>query len=116
VDGKEVANFCDWSVYGRNPSHRPSKKDTLAAYGELRAWDFKDACWDLVHKGIETSLVSKDPLRQALSVLHRKVGRRRLALIAARPKIHPLVRFMVELRAGVAGAPSDKSLARAHEG
>jgi hypothetical protein len=115
VDGREVANFCDWSAYYPNPDHRSSKKDALAAYGELRAWDFKTACWDLIHKGVESSLASQDPLRQALSVLHRKVGKRRLALLAAKPQLHPLVRFMVNLRVGVAGASPNKSLERTRE-
>jgi hypothetical protein len=98
VDGKEVANFCDWSVYYPNPRHRPSRKDDLAGYGELRAWDFKEACWSLVHEGVERALASGQPLRLALAVLHRKVGKRRLLQIAAEAELHPLVRYLVELR------------------
>jgi hypothetical protein len=100
VDGKEVANFCDWSVYYPNPDHRPSAKDALAAYGELRAWDFKQACWSLIHYGVEAALASGDPLREALAVMHRKVGKRRLVDIAKHEQLHPLVRFFVDLRMG----------------
>ena len=99
IDGREIANFCDWSVYYRNPEHRASYKDALASYGELRAWDFKEACWSLIHEGIEPALESGDPLRQALAVLHRKFGKRRLAeLLRKRDTLHPLVAFLADLR------------------
>lgn len=99
IDGKEIANFCDWSVYYHNPDHRPSTKDKLTAYGELRAWDFKVACWALIHDGVEACIESEDPLRQALAVLHRKFGRRRLhALLEQIETLHPLVRHLVEFR------------------
>jgi hypothetical protein len=98
IDGIEVANFCDWSVYYPNADHRPSHKDALAAYGELRAWDFKQACWSLIHDGVEASLASGAPLRIALAVLHRKTGKRRLHQLAARPELHPLVRHLVAFR------------------
>lgn len=117
IDGKEIANFCDWSVYYPNPDHRASHKDALAAYGELRAWDFKEACWALVHEGIEPALASGDPLRQGLAVLHRKFGRRRLkALLSQRESLHPLVRFLAEFRkapnAGAGQATESRSPAR----
>src|SRR5690606_21559193 len=51
VDGTEIANFCDGSVYYPNPERRPSQKDALAACGELRAWEFKHPCWALIHEG-----------------------------------------------------------------
>jgi len=106
VDGVEIANFCDWSVYYPNPDHRPSGKDNLAAYGELRAWDFKAACWSLLHEGIEPALVSDDPLRVALAVMHRKFGQRRLAkLLEHREQLHPLVRYLAELREHASNAP-----------
>lgn len=105
IDGEEIANFCDWSVYYTNPNHRASYKDALAAYGELRAWDFKEACWALVHEGIGPALASGDPLRQSLAVLHRKFGRRRLdALLAESDTLHPLVRFLAEFRRNAARA------------
>lgn len=85
-------------VYYPNADHRPSHKDALAAYGELRAWDFKQACWSLIHDGVEASLASGDPLRLALAVLHRKTGKRRLHQLAARPELHPLVRHLVAFR------------------
>src|SRR6478672_11234141 len=98
VDGKEVANFCDWSFYYPNQEHRPSDKDALAAYGELRAWDFKEACWSLVHDGVDAALASGEPLRMTLAVMHRKLGKRRLAQLASDEQLHPLVRYFVDLR------------------
>lgn len=109
VDGKEIANFCDWSAHYPNPDHRPSHKDELAAYGELRASEFKEACWSLIHDGVEPALASGEPLRLALAVLHRKVGRRRLQLLAAREDLHPLVRHLVQLRLEAAGAAPNNS-------
>lgn len=109
TDGKEIANFCDWSVYYPNPDHWPSHKDKLAAYGELRAWDFKEACWSLIHDGVEPALASGEPLRLALAVLHRKVGRRRLQQLAVQNDLHPLVRHLVQLRLEAAGAAPDSS-------
>lgn len=108
IDGLEVANFCDWSVYYPNPNHRPSYKDALAAYGELRAWDFKVACWALIHEGVEPALASGDPLRQALAVLHRKFGKRRLSqLLGRREELHPLVLFLAEFRENPEAVSSD---------
>jgi hypothetical protein len=107
IDGKEIANFCDWSVYYPNSEHRASQKDALAAYGELRAWDFKEACWAIVHDGIEPALNSGDPLRQGLAVLHRKFGKRRLdALLMQRESLHPLVLFLAEFRKNPGTAPN----------
>lgn len=112
IDGKEIANFCDWSVYYPNPEHRESTRDALAAYGELRAWDFKEACWAVLHDGVEPALVSDDPLRQAIAVLHRKVGRRRLdALLAQGETLHPLVWFLATFRRNPGTTP-DRSSAR----
>ena len=109
VDGKEIANFCDWSVYSQHPDHRKSQKDELAAYGELRAWDFKEACWSLIHDGVEPALASGEPLRLALAVLHRKVGKRRLQQFAEQGDLHPLVRYLVHLRLEAAGAAPNNS-------
>ena len=107
IDGKEIANFCDWSVYYPNPDHRESYKDALAGYGELRAWDFKEACWALVHEGIEPALASQDPLRQGLAVLHRKFGKRRLGeILKDREALHPLVLFLAEFRKNPGTAPN----------
>lgn len=109
VDGKEIANFCDWSVYYPNPDHRLSQKDELAAYGELRAWDFKAACCSLVHDGVEPALASGESLRLALAVLHRKVGKRRLQQLAAQDDLHPLARHLVQLRLGASEAAPNSS-------
>jgi hypothetical protein len=109
IDGKEIANFRDWSVYYPNPDHRPSHKDELAAYGELRAWDFKEACWSLIHDGVEPALASGEPLRLALASLHRKVGKRRLQELAAQVDLHPLVRHLVKFRLAAAGAAPNNS-------
>lgn len=40
IDGNEIANFLRLVRLYPNPDHRSSHKDALAAYGELRAWDF----------------------------------------------------------------------------
>ena len=104
IDGKEIANFCDWSVYYRSSNHKETYKDRLARYGELRAWDFKDACWSLLHEGLEPALQSEDVLKQSLAVLHRKFGKRRLAgMLASGNELHPLVRYLAEFRASCAG-------------
>src|SRR5688572_7548520 len=92
IDGVEIANFCDWSVYYPNPDHRPSHKDALAAYGELRAWDFKVACWSLIHEGVDPALASGEPLR-----------------IASDEQLHPLVRHFVQLRLGACEAAPNNS-------
>ena len=117
IDGHEIANFCDWSVYYPNPDHRASYKDALAAYGELRAWDFKEACWALIHEGIEPALASGDPLRQGLAVLHRKFGKRRLSqLLDKRDDLHPLVLFLAEFRKNPVAAPNNSFKPSPHQG
>ena len=108
IDGTEIANFCDWSAYYPNPEHRSSGKDALAAYGEFTAADFKEACWALIHEGVESALESGDPLRQSLAVLHRKFGKRRLAqLLAQHEPLHPLVHFLAEFRKNPGAAPNN---------
>jgi len=98
VDGSEVANFCDWSVYRHNLDHRRSYKDKLADYGEFRAWDFKSAAWTLVHDGAEKALSSGDPLKMSLAVLHRKIGKNRIRALLFQHELHPLVRYLCEFR------------------
>lgn len=99
IDGKEIANCCDWSAYYPNPDHKPSYKDDLTKYGEFTARDFKDACWALLHQGVEVCAASPNPIFQALAVLHRKFGKRRLLMLVDKTSdTHPLVRYLAELR------------------
>lgn len=99
IDGKEIANFCDWSYYYTYAGHKETYKDALAGYGEFRAWDFKEACWEILHDGIEPAIQSGDDLKMSLVVLHRRFGKRRLQeLINRKESLHPLVRFLAQFR------------------
>jgi hypothetical protein len=99
IDGKEIAGFCDWAFYYPSSDHKPTRKETLAAYGELRGWDFKVACWSLLHEGMEVALASDNPMNQALAVLHRKFGKRRLKELLLKPELlHPLVLHVASFR------------------
>ncbi|WP_456243355.1 hypothetical protein [Undibacterium curvum] len=92
------------TIFQRYPTllhqaHKPSYKDDLTKYGEFTARDFKDACWALLHQGVEVCAASPNPIFQALAVLHRKFGKRRLlTLVDKTSETHPLVRYLPELR------------------
>ncbi len=107
IDGEEIADFCDSSTYFPEDGHLGWRRHALVGRGEMRTWDFKAASWDLLHEGIEPALASKDPLRQALAVLHRKVGkRRREALLRAPEALHPLVLYFIALRKDPSARPA----------
>jgi hypothetical protein len=106
VDGKSVADFCDWAHY-RAPSDPPKTTHGLVGWGEFEAQDFKRACWAIVHNGIESSLTSDDPLQLALAVLHHKFGKRRVrAMLESNTNLSPLVRFFCEFRISSGQSPN----------
>lgn len=100
VDGQMLEAFCDQALYKGDRFMRPVDPTRLAQFAEFSSWDFKDACWALLHEGADACLASEEPMRQALAVLHRKVGQRRLAAVLANEGTHPLVRALASLRVG----------------
>ena len=107
LDGEEIADFCDSSTYFPGDGHLGWRRHALVGRGEMRTWDFKAACWDLLHDGVEAALASKDPLRQAMAVLHRKVGKRRLEALLREPEaLHPLVLYFIALRNDPSARPA----------
>jgi hypothetical protein len=99
VDGVMLQAFCDQALYSAERFTRPQDPKALAQHAEFSTWDFKDACWALLHEGADACLASDEPMRQALAALHRKIGKRRLAALLADEGTHPLVRALATLRA-----------------
>jgi hypothetical protein len=68
-----------------------SDRDAIA---ELRAF---------LSMPVEEALASPSPLLRALAVLDARVGKRRLAALAAAPDLHPLVRTLLAVRCDAEG-------------
>jgi hypothetical protein len=58
---------------------------------------------------IDEALALPSPLVRALAVVDRRVGKRRLASLAAGPKEHPLVRELLALRLAAEASPERTS-------
>jgi len=121
LDKEIIANFCTRAFYNRAlqdwgkmryenkrwigdvpvpdyVSEQQSKKYGEMEYGELSRQDAYKSCWEFVHDlSLEEALVSDDPLIQALAVLDKRLGKRRLSILSDE-KFHPLSKRVLEIR------------------
>lgn len=108
LDGEVVANFCTRAYWnkemGGEPDHiNPMYASQLTSYGEMSRQDAYKACWAFVHElSIDQSLQDDCPLIQALAVVDRRVGKRRLERMDVEA-VHPLARRLLEERLAVEG-------------
>ena len=111
LDGEVIANFDTIAYWNRMRDYVPERVNPRyakqsAAYGEFSRQGVYKACFAFVHDiPVAEALEHADPIVQALAVIDRRVGKRRLAQIDPETR-HPLVRlFLAErLRAeGMAG-------------
>jgi hypothetical protein len=104
LDKVIIANFCTRAFYNKQISEviDNGKYDNLKnTYGELRRQDIYESCWSYVHElSIEDALESKDPLIQTLSVIDKRVGKRRLVQLKAE-EMHPLASHLFKERLAV---------------
>lgn len=114
VDGEEIANFSTvdsgqihGSVFHETsaqdyPKHAGPKSEdraegNLVERGEFSRYDLHEACFTALNLGIDDALSSHHPLIQALAVLDRRLGKRRLRADDLHLE-HPLPRFLLQLR------------------
>ena len=113
VDGHEVASFCEFELENawRNESLREgatgwpftnSALATIRAAGVRDKRDLLDAFGTCIGSSIEQLLVAPDPLVRALSMLDRRLGKRRLAVLGMTSE-HPLVIQLHRLRCEAEG-------------
>lgn len=98
LDDQVLANFCTRAYYNERylgtASERTKAKyrDQFVVYGEGSRQNFYDSCWDYIHEtSVEDALAETDPVMQALAVIDKRVGKRRLAGIDP-SALHPLAR------------------------
>jgi len=108
VDGQELVSFCEFKfenavrTEGRRecPTGWPftdSATQKVWAVGLRRPPYLLDAMATCIGSSIEQLLESPDPLVRALAMLDRRLGKRRLALVAAKSE-HPWVVRMHHVR------------------
>jgi hypothetical protein len=108
VDGHEIVSFCEfefenaWRDEGRREgaTRRPftnSAQATIRATGVRNKADLLDAMGKCIGSSIEQLLSSPDPLVRALTMLDRRLGKRRLTNLDVR-SAHPLVAELHHLR------------------
>jgi hypothetical protein len=101
LDKVIIANFCTRAYYNNESGQVTDngKYDNLKnTYGELSRQDIYESCWSYVHElSIEEALESEDPLIQTLSVIDKRVGKRRLVQLNAE-EMHPLASHLFKER------------------
>lgn len=110
IDGVEIANFSTpdfCQKYGSNwllPPPIESRIDrsqrspeNSVEWGEFDASEWTNACREFLQLAITNSFAHSNPLIQALSVLDRRIGKRRLMCIS-KDELHPLVRKLLDFR------------------
>jgi len=107
LDGEEIANFSlpeHYSKYGWNTpdlNERVHAEDrsngSFVEDGEFSNDEFTDACWAFLSMNIDDAIASQNPIIQALAMLDKRVGKRRLKILKVQ-ETHPLVQKIIELR------------------
>ncbi len=70
----------------------------MVEYGEASKIDFYNICWDYTHSlNFEEALKSDDSITQALTVIDKRLGKRRIHQIDKK-SLQPLAKFLLEKR------------------
>lgn len=126
-DGQEVWNFSEieWEVAYyrlasqlraisgtidyRNPTHKEGyylaeeeAKQILLKKGIYSQGHFVDALFESVRQPMATLLQSEDPIVRAISMLDRRVGKRRLQNMVFEGNTNDLAKTLYQIRCGVA--------------
>lgn len=112
LDGEVIANFCTRAFFNRYPAgyergeielekkQLNKYKDQFVEYGELTRQDIYSICWEYIHElGIDEALKSEDSLTQSLTVLDKRLGKKRIERLKNRD-LHPLAKKLLETRMG----------------
>ncbi len=113
IDKELIANFCTRAHWRRKYYHykkgryivreltdgeRSRYRNQFVEYGDYSRQDFYRACWSFVHElTIQDALSSSNVLIQCLAVLDKRVGKRRLRILASERR-HLLVSRLLNER------------------
>jgi hypothetical protein len=134
-DGQEIANFSsvEWLMKNyhvarqiqeseqvtdyRDPNQREGyylpyeqSAEILTQQGIFSRTQFQDAVESYLNLSIESALASEKPIIQALAMLDRRLGRRRLAALQIGETSNPLVRLFYRLRCQAEDMPESRSI------
>ena len=115
LDKKVIANFCTRAFWNNGPEFDQNRNKYVVVgnrefeekgkyqklfndYGELSRQNVYESCWTYLHDlSIEEALLSSDPIIQSLSVIDKRVGKRRIKKIN-KSELHPLAKKLIETR------------------
>ena len=114
LDKEIIANFCTRAFWNTNPNFDETNQKWLQgnsinednkkygklenSYGELSRQDVYESCWEFLHDlSIDQAIQSENPLIQSLSVIDKRLGKRKIIEIAENP-LHPLARKLLNER------------------
>ena len=117
IDGKEFINFSNLetlnvfnslsnssvgTIYkSHNPIEDNERKDgNIMEKGEFSKYDFCETAWKFISLDIDEAIIHENAIIRALSVVDRRIGKRRLEVIKNNEK-HPLVLKMLALRTNI---------------
>ncbi|MDB6078649.1 MAG: hypothetical protein JWO82_2396 [Akkermansiaceae bacterium] len=97
LDGEEIASFCYFA-------HETVSRTTDNPGGDFTKWDFGAAFGRYLDLSIEDALASENPIITGLALLDRRVGKRRLKLLAEREFAEP-AKTLLDVRLAAEGLP-----------
>ena len=104
LDKEVIANFCTRAYYNRKSGYFETGSENsmyehqLVMYGEVSRQGAYKSMFDYVHTlSLEQAIDSQDVLVQALSVVDKRLGKRRLATLKA-DSLHPLASSLLSIR------------------
>lgn len=82
-----------------HPAIREEERTTglLTEKGEFSRFDLHNCCWEYLQLTVDEALEHDSPLINLLAILDKRLGKRRLVLIA-KDGLHPLVKAFLEFR------------------
>ena len=115
VNGEEVVNFSTPDFFQLNrcfyhyatPTDcmqaekliEPTKiNNSLLAKCEFSKYDLSHCCYAFLDMSIDESFNHESPIIKMLSVLDKRLGKRRLMKLNEKQDLHPLVRYFLDLR------------------
>lgn len=101
VDGIEVHNFCTfskWRELAALDGDDLGGREALAKRGVLAVGEFTRSLADYCALSFDEAIASPFMLHRALSMLDRRLGKRRLKALVLSPAEHPLVRQLLAVR------------------
>lgn len=121
LDGEVIANFCTRAFYNRfvygqrsrdqgiTEEQKKRYADQFVEYGDMGRQEFYDLCWSFAHDlNINDALRSDNALIQALAVVDKRLGKRRLETLDP-ADLHPLAAKLLDVRKGVEVRHGDSS-------